>query len=196
MSFGFMGRFSLNGAGRRIQSSLPFQSLPTEPPMRRLLTTLLLAATGLLFGCDEQRAAKLEEGVSTEAEVRRQFGEPVQITERADGSKLLAYPRQPEGWTNYEAEIGADGKLSALRQLLTEANFAQVQAGMPQAAVAKLLGRHARELRYATQPGQVVWRWHVQRGQDKKVFDVVFGADGRVLSAALGDDERQTMPGG
>ena len=164
--------------------------------MRHLLIPLLLAAASLLSACDEQRAARLEEGLSTEADVRRQFGEPAQITERADGSKLLAYPRQPEGWTNVEAEIGTDGKLAALRQLLTEANFAKVQPGMPQAAVAKLLGRHARELRYATQPGQVVWRWHVLRGQDKKVFDVAFDADGRVLSATLGDDERQTQPGG
>lgn len=164
--------------------------------MRALLISLLLAAAALLSACDTERAARLEEGVSTEADVRSQFGEPVQITERADGSKLLAYPRQPEGWTNYEAEIGTDGKLTALRQLLTEANFAKVQPGMAQAAVGKLLGRHARELRYATQPGQVVWRWHVQRGQDKKVFDVAFDGDGRVLSATLGDDERQTQPGG
>lgn len=156
----------------------------------------LLALAGLLAACDPQNISELEEGVSTEADVRRQFGEPVQLTERADGSKLLAYPRQPEGWTNYEAEIGADGKLTALRQLLTEANFAQVQPGMAQAAVAKRLGRHARELRYATKPGETVWRWHVQRGQDKKVFDVVFDADGRVLSANLADDERQTQPGG
>ena len=156
----------------------------------------LLAAASLLGACDEQRATRLEEGVSTEVDVRKQFGEPVQITEHADGSKLLAYPRQPEGWTNYEAEIAADGKLTALRQLLTEANFAKVQPGMDQATVGRLLGRHARELRYATQPGQVVWRWHVQRGQDKKVFDVSFNAAGEVISAHLGDDERQTQHGG
>lgn len=163
--------------------------------MRHLILALLATAS-LLAGCDEQRAARLEEGVSTEAQVRQQFGEPVQITERADGSKLLSYPRQPEGWTNYEAEIGADGRLVALRQLLTEANFAKVQPGLTQAAVGKLLGRHARELRYASRPGETVWRWHVQRGQDKKVFDVVFDADGRVLSSQLGDDERQTSHGG
>ena len=166
--------------------------------MRRLIALLatLLAAATLLTACDEQRAARLEEGVSTEVDVRRQFGEPVQIIERADGSKLLSYPRQPEGWTNYEAEIAPDGKLAALRQLLTEANFAKVQPGMPQAAVGRLLGRHARELRFATRPGEVVWRWHVQRGQDKKVFDVTFDGGGRVLSAQLGDDDRQTQPGG
>ena len=156
----------------------------------------LLAAATLLGGCDEQRAAKLEEGLSTEADVRRHFGEPVQITERADGSKLLAYPRQPEGWTNYEAEISADGKLASLRQLLNDANFAKVQPGMAQAEVRRLLGRHARELAYAMKPGELVWRWHVLRGADKKVFDVRFDAQGRVIDAQLGDDERVTLPGG
>jgi hypothetical protein len=162
----------------------------------RILLLALLAAASLLTACDKQRATRLEEGMSTEADVRRQFGEPTQTTERADGSQLLAYPRQPAGWTNYEAEIGADGKLAALRQLLTEPNFAKVQPGMAQAAVGQLLGRHARELRYATQPGQTAWRWHVQRGQNKKVFDVTLDASGQVLSATLGDDERQTQPGG
>ncbi len=158
--------------------------------------TLLLALAGLAAGCDEQRATKLEEGLATEADVRKQFGEPVQIIERADGSKLLAYPRQPEGWTNIEIIIGADGKMASLRQLLTPTNFAKVQPGMTQDEVRQLLGRHARTLRYATQPGEETWRWQFMSGQDKKVFDVRFDRDGRVLAAAIGDDERQTMPGG
>lgn len=163
--------------------------------LRPLLITLL-AAVAWLTGCDEQRAQKLEEGVSTEADVRKQFGEPVQIVERADGSKLLAYPRQPEGWTNVEIVIGADRKMASLRQLLTPANFARVQPGMSQDEVRKLLGRHARTLRYATKPGEEVWRWQFMSGQDKKVFDVSFDREGRVLSSGIADDERQTMPGG
>lgn len=163
--------------------------------LRPLLITLL-AAAGWLTGCDEQRAQKLEEGVSTEADVRKQFGEPVQIVERADGSKLLAYPRQPEGWTNVEVVIGADGRMASLRQLLTPANFAKVQPGMSQDAVRQLLGRHARVLSYATKPGETVWRWQFMSGQDKKVFDVTFDHEGRVLSSGIGDDERHTMPGG
>ena len=70
--------------------------------MRRLLSLLTLVAAlfagllaGLFAGCDAQRAAQLEEGLATEADVRAQYGEPVQVIERADGSKLLAYPRQP-----------------------------------------------------------------------------------------------------
>lgn len=163
--------------------------------MRRLMT-LLSIITALFAGCDAQRAAKLEEGLSTEADVRAQFGEPVQVIERADGSKLLAYPRQPEGWTNVEIVIGSDGKMASLRQLLTPANFAKVRPGMAQAEVRQMPGPQAKTLRYALKPDEETWRWHFMAGQDKKVFEVLFGADRRVLSSTIADDERQTMPGG
>ncbi len=77
----------------------------TPSPTRRaaLLVGLLL----VLSGCD--RASKLEEGVSTEVEVRKEFGEPVTVTVAPDGTRTLDYPRQPEGWTNYRIQIGPDG---------------------------------------------------------------------------------------
>jgi hypothetical protein len=95
--------------------------------MRSWITVAGLAAALLLgAGCDEQRAMKLEEGVSTEADVRKQFGEPVDVYQHADGSRTLDYPRQPEGQSNYFITIGADGKMSSLRQLLNAANLAKV----------------------------------------------------------------------
>ncbi len=155
-----------------------------------------LVGAGLLAACDAQRAERLEAGASTEADVRRQFGEPVQIVEKADGSKVLRYPRQPEGWTNYEIRIGADGRMSSLRQQLTPENFALVQPGMSQDEVRGLLGPQARVRSYALKPDQEVWEWRFMAGQDKKVFSVTFNREGQVVAAAIGDDERQTMPGG
>jgi outer membrane protein assembly factor BamE (lipoprotein component of BamABCDE complex) len=160
-------------------------------PWARPLMITLLAATGLLAACDQERVAKLEEGVATETDVRKQFGEPAQIVEHADGSKLLEYPRQPEGWTNYAIEIGADGKMSSLRQLLTPANFAKVEPGMQQMAVRKLLGIPAKKITYPPKPDEEVWTWHFQQGQDKKDFDVVFNKQGQVQSTAISDDQRQ-----
>ena len=164
--------------------------------MRFPLTFVLLVTAALLMvACDEQRAVRLEEGVSTEADVRREFGLPVQITERADGSKVLAYPRQPEGATNYEIGIGPDGKMNSLRQLLTPANFARVQLGMDEADVTRLLGRHAKVVRYAMKPGEEVWQWRfVQDGRVKKVFEVTFDGQHKVLATATTDDERETLP--
>jgi outer membrane protein assembly factor BamE (lipoprotein component of BamABCDE complex) len=158
----------------------------------RILATLL-AATALLTACDQQRIEKLEEGLATEADVRKQFGEPKQITEKADGSKVFEYPRQPEGSTNYVITIGADGKMSSLRQLLTPANFAKVVAGMDQAEVRRTLGIPAKTQRYAAKPDEDVWEWRFLDGQQKKVFNVTFDRDAKVLSTATTDDPRETM---
>ena len=161
----------------------------------RTLLTLLLAA-GLLSACDPQRVDKLEEGLATEADVRKQFGEPVQITEKADGSKVLAYPRQPEGSTNYLVTIGADGKMSALRQLLTPANFAKVLPGLGKNEVRAMLGKPAKTQRFALKPDEEIWDWRFIESGVPKVFSVTFGGDAKVMSSTVGDDPRQTHPGG
>ncbi|RQO60627.1 outer membrane protein assembly factor BamE [Paucibacter sp. KBW04] len=154
------------------------------------LAPLLLMLWLCLAGCDQQRADKLNEGVSTEADVRQQFGEPAQITERADGSKVLAYPRQPEGSTNYEIIIGADGKMSSLRQLLAPHNFAKIQPGMTQAEVSQILGRHAKTHRYALKPDEEEWEWRYLDGQSRKIFSVKFDREHKVQSSASTDDPR------
>lgn len=156
-----------------------------------------LAVLVVAAGCDQQRVANVQEGLSTEADVRKQFGEPVQIIEKADGSKLLEYPRQPEGWTNYLAVIGADGKVSALIQQLTPEHFEQVQPGMAQAAVRRLLGRPAKVERYALKPDEEHWLWRFQQpdGQ-RKVFNVRFGKDALVTATATTDDPREQQIGG
>ena len=162
--------------------------------MRRLIAALTVAA--LLVACDAQRIEELVPGSSTESDVRKQFGEPVQIVERADGSKSLEYPRQPEGWTNYRMTIAADGKLATIEQLLTAENFAKVGPGMGQEDVRRLLGRPARTRNYALKPGEEHWDWRFMDGQVKKVFTVSFGAEQRVVSTATGEDIKDTHTGG
>ena len=87
----------------------------------------------------EQRSRELEEGVSTEQDVRARFGEPEQVWQEADGSRTLEYNRQPAGRRNYMITIGTDGKMSALRQVLAPHHFAKVQPGMTQEQVRRLL---------------------------------------------------------
>ena len=162
----------------------------------RVLTLWLLSAAALLVACDAKRIEKLEEGVATEADVRQQFGDPVTITEKADGSKIMEYPRQPEGSTNYLITIGADGKMSALRQLLSPANFAKVQPGLAKDEVRKLLGKPAKTQRFALKPDEEIWDWRFIESGVPKVFSVTFGGDARVMSTAVGNDPRDTHTGG
>ena len=60
--------------------------------IKRMAGVLVLLA---LAGCDPQRIAELEEGVSTEADVRARFGEPEAVWDGAGGERILEYNRQP-----------------------------------------------------------------------------------------------------
>jgi len=168
--------------------------------MATLKAILQVTAAGLMLwgltACDQQRAAKLEEGVSTEVQVREQFGEPVTITTEADGSRVFEYPRQPEGWTNVVITLGPDGKMSSLRQLLHEGNFAKVTPGLDKMQVRKLLGRPAKTVVYQLKDEEVWdWRFH-PNPNESKLFSVVFDREGRVLRSSVGEDPREAQPGG
>lgn len=134
-----------------------------------------------LLGCDEQRLRELQEGVSTEAEVRAQFGEPQRVWMGERGERTFEYSRQPSGHRAYMATLGPDGRLLALRQVLTEENFARVQPGMTVEQVHRLLGRPMRITPYALkQETHHDWRY-LESNTRSRVFTAVFDRDGRVL---------------
>ena len=149
--------------------------------VRASLGALGLAGLLLVTGCDQQNAEKLVEDVSTEADVKRLYGEPRKVTVAADGGRTLDYPRQPEGYTNYVMVIGADGKLKSLRQLLNPDNFAKVQPGMNREEVVAILGPFARERRFDLQK-QFQIQWRYRDTHDIKFFGVTFDQGGRVVS--------------
>ncbi len=158
------------------------------------LTTVAVVLT--MGGCDMQRASKLEEGVSTEADVRKQFGEPQAIFTNPDGSRTFEYTRQPEGQSNYFIVIGSDGKMSSLRQVLKTSEFAKVTQGANKDEVRKILGRPSKSMRYDLKPDEENWEWRWLDGQQAKVFIATFDRDGKVIKTATIDDPAVTMPGG
>lgn len=150
----------------------------------------LLFLALFLSACDPQRIAELEEGVATEADVRAKFGEPEKIWEGAQGAKILEYNRQPAGAKNYMITVDANGKMSALRQVLTPENFAKIRPGMMMEDVRKMLGKPMKITPYELKR---TWHydWRYMDGpneSDKKIFTVVFDSDLRVLSTGSVDD--------
>ena len=162
--------------------------LRTFGKARRALWAPLVLVV-LLAGCDPQRISELEEGVATEADVRARFGEPAAVYTEDNGARTFDYPRQPAGQVNYMITIGADGKMSALRQVLKPANFAKVLPGLDKAAVRRLLGKPAQVQSYALKQEEV-WDWRFADGQENKVFSATFGLDGKVVSSATTLDPR------
>lgn len=157
-------------------------------PLKAMLMATGLGALLALIGCDQQRISKLEEGVATEADVRREFGEPAAVYSEADGARTLEFPRQPQGQVNYMITIGADGKMSALRQVLKPAEFAKVVAGMDKTEVRRALGKPAKTVRFDLKPDEEHWDWRWLEGQQPKLFSVTFDRDGKVMKTAATDD--------
>ena len=162
------------------------------PTLPRFLTRALLAllAGVLLAACDPQAISELEEGVSTEADVRERFGAPEAVWDGPDGEQIYEYNRQPAGHTNYMISIGADGKMAALRQVLTPQNFARIEPGMAMEDVRRMLGKPMKITSYALKR-QIHYDWRYQDGpntSDAKIFTVVFDSDLKVVSTGSMSD--------
>ena len=151
------------------------------------MATGLLGAVLSLLGCDPQRISELEEGVSTEADVRARFGEPENIWVTPAG-RVLEYNRQPQGQKNYMITIGADGRMRALRQVLTPENFAKVNAGMGMEDLRRMLGKPARRTPYPLR-NETEWEWRwMQPPSSPMVFIAVLDADQRVVRSGSSTD--------
>lgn len=149
----------------------------------------------LLAGCDQKKIEELEEGVATEADVRAKFGEPAAVYNEENGSRTFEYPRQPEGQRNYMITVGADGKMSALRQVLKADTFVKVTPGLDKAQVRRLLGRPAKTQTYQLK-NEEVWDWRFLDRQENKVFSVTFDNSGIVTASATIIDPRELNVGG
>ena len=143
-----------------------------------------LAALALLVGCDAQRIEELEEGLATEQDVRARFGEPERVWPEADGARTLEYNRQPAGHRNYMITIGADGKMSALRQVLTPENFARITPGMALHEVRRRLGRPAKITPYALS-GETHHDWRFLEPPTTRLLFTVITTDGRTVARTM-----------
>jgi hypothetical protein len=154
----------------------------------------LLATVLALAACDSKNISELEEGVSTEADVRARFGEPENIWDGPDRGRIFEYNRQPQGQKNYMITIGTDGKMSALRQVLTPENFARVQPGMMMEDLRKMLGKPAKVTPYALRrETEWEWRW-VQPPNSSMVFTATLNDDQRVVRSGSSPDRGTEAP--
>lgn len=153
------------------------------------LGCLLLGAV-LLTACDQRAISELEEGVSTEADVREKFGPPEAVWDGPDGAQIYEYNRQPEGYQNYQITIGPDGKMAALRQVLNPRTFAEIKPGMAMEDVRKLLGKPMKVTEYTLKKEvHYDWRWRDGPNEsDSQVFTVIFSPDLRVISTGSARD--------
>lgn len=160
---------------------------------------LLASLLGLLGlpGCDAQRLAALEPGVSTEADVRARFGPPDEARDGEGGTRVLDYSRQPAGHENHRITLGPDGRVARIEQLLTAERFARIQPGQTASDVRLALGRPMRVTPFALQR-ETHYDWRYLAGpnvSDSRVFTVVVDEDQRVVRTSSAPDP-DLRPGG
>jgi hypothetical protein len=156
--------------------------LVCKTQLQKVIFMGILASLLALVGCDPQRIQELEEGVATEADVRAKFGEPEKIWDGEAGARIFEYNRQPAGHRNYMITIGTDGKMSALRQVLTPENFAKVQPGMMMEEVRKMLGKPMRVVPYELKKETYYnWRYLADQNNTSMIFSAVMDGNLKVI---------------
>lgn len=175
----------------------------------KLHIAVCVSLTLVLAGCDEHQGERVMErlkaffnaikpdalllrgltpGVTTEAQIREQMGQPETDRTFNDGSKRLEYPRGPQGTATYMIDIDRSGKLSAVTQALTAENFARVRIGMAQDEVRRLLGKPGEVAVYPLKPETVwSWKWHEGGPTGDAFFNVHFDASGVVYTTSRSD---------
>ncbi|MDR7272326.1 hypothetical protein J2X20_005000 [Pelomonas saccharophila] len=125
----------------------------------------LALCTALLAGCaTPDRDARLQPGVSREAEVVALYGQPGRVWPEADGGRTLEYSSQPMGRHCYMVRLAADGRLVGVQDGLSPAGRALIQPGMAPEQVSRLLGRERTRVFFRLS-GEDVWDWTIEPDQ-------------------------------
>lgn len=163
--------------------------------MKQFLTRVMMVLCGLLAaGCDREGRPieefgleKLAVGVSTEADVRMAMGAPETVWAEDDGSRILEYPKGPEGARTWIFNIDSTGKLRDYHQALTPENLARVRPGMQRDDVRRLLGKPRSVVRF-DRLQEEVWDYRYLDYQQPRLFNVHIDlASGKVNGTSTSD---------
>lgn len=149
--------------------------------MRALIRYVIaMVAMLLTFGCDQQGRPigelgldRLAKGVSSEGDVRAIMGTPETVWEEDDGTRMLQYPKGPEGARTWEFLIDSAGKLVDYQQILTEERFSRIKPGMGKDEVRRMLGKPRSIVEFKLK-NEEVWDWLYQAATAPRLFNVHF----------------------
>jgi len=147
-----------------------------------------LLAIPLLAGCAGFSGRGLVPGQSSAQDVEALMGPVTEVRGLPGGGSLRYYSREPYGREIYVARIGADGKLAALEQRLTEETVAKLRIGTTRDEdVRELIGPPYRVDEFPRLQRQV-WTYKMYSGTSPKDLYVQFSPDRVVREVMLLDD--------
>lgn len=130
-----------------------------------------------------------------QAAVLAHWGAPSGRYALADGAERLEYASGPFGRMTWMVDVGRDGRVQAVQQVLNEAHFADFAArvvGLSPAQVLLELGRPA-ERRQLGWLGGALWSWRYPTN-DCLWFQVSFDNEGHASAASYGIDPSCDQP--
>jgi hypothetical protein len=165
--------------------------------MRSAILTLasVLALSLSLSGCNPDGSPqqqlgedRIAVGVSTEGEVRIIYGAPSMVWEEEGGARTLEFVKGPAGHRTFMIQIGADGKVKAIEQVLKPATFVKVVQGMSEDQVRRLLGKPGKKEPYALSK-EIGWFYRYLEDVESRYFVVQFDqASGLVTKTMMMPD--------
>jgi hypothetical protein len=152
--------------------------------MKRLFS---LIAAALLGACASYSGSGLKPGVAQLADVQALMGPPAMRWQGADGSIQLAYPRGPAGFETYMVQLGPDGRLQSIANVLDEQSFARVRAGLSKDDVLRLIGPPDQSRSaYFKARDELAWEWRFREVYgDAAHFVVLFDASAGTVRSTL-----------
>src|SRR5438132_12488803 len=154
------------------------------------MSTTLFRAVPLLFpalfaaGCANFSAIK--PGASAQ-QIETLVGAPANAWKNVDGSEVWEYPRGPFGVETYMVTLGPDRAVREVRQVLNEAYFSKIQAGMSREEVRRLIG-NPREVWYFPARDEETWTWRYY-DINYRFFNVLFDRSEGTVRSTLRLDE-------
>ncbi|HEX7638599.1 MAG TPA: hypothetical protein VF457_09395 [Burkholderiaceae bacterium] len=154
------------------------------------------AAAALLAGCAVRPYAPdaVHPGDSRAA-VEAAMGPPTAVYTMPDGHLRLEYNHMPSGLQTYMIDLGADGRVVKWEQVLDEAHFTEIAAGMTEADVLQRLGPPTERGSFSRPAPALTWTYRYQSTLHCVVFQVVFdAATHRVLEPGIYPPDRRCGP--
>ncbi len=158
---------------------------PRGPQVRWVRSVCCGLAALLLSAC----AVFTPQPGQTLSELTQGLGPPTGSYTLVDGSTRLEFATGPYGRTTWMADLGADGRVRAARQVLNEAHFLALQErgpGMGRDELLRTLGRPGEVYKLGRGRGEY-WTWRYPTF-DCLWFMVTVSAEGQVRDSGYGVD--------
>lgn len=146
------------------------------------MKTISFLVLAFAAGCASYGGGGLRPGASAEAEVRGVMGPPALEMRDPDGTRHLYYPRGPLGTQTFVADVGANGTLVGIRQVLDDGTFNAIRPGLTEEDVLRMIGP-PREKAYFSNLRQTAWDYKFRDtwGYDS-ILSVMIDTSGMVVS--------------